>query len=311
MKYLFFAFLMASTPLCFAQNISIKQLKKDVYFLAADDLKGRGTGSEGNNLAANYIAKKFKSLKLKPLGKDHSYFQNFTATVRKVKVVDSLRPAKNIIGFLDNGAAKTIIIGAHYDHLGEGKQGSSKDSLGYGKIHNGADDNASGVAGMLALASYYTKNKIKENYNFLFIAFGAEELGLLGSRYYIENALIPMNDVECMINYDMIGRYNVQIGLSVIGFGTAKEWPEIFDQSKTPLKYNKKYGGKGGSDQTYFYLAGKPVLFFHTEGHEDYHMPTDDAHKVNYTDLKHIVQLTAQVINKVLLYPQLHFQKSE
>ena len=91
---------MASTPLCFAQNISIKQLKKDVYFLAADDLKGRGTGSEGNNLAANYIAKKFKSLKLKPLGKDHSYFQNFTATVRKVKVVDSLRPAKNIIGFL-------------------------------------------------------------------------------------------------------------------------------------------------------------------------------------------------------------------
>ena len=294
-----------------AQNIDMKQMKKDVYFLADDRLKGRGTGSEGNKKAANYIAHQFKKLKLKPLIQGNSYYQLFTATVRKVKVADSVRPTQNLIGYLDNGAAKTIIIGAHYDHLGEGKQGSSKDSLGWGKIHNGADDNASGVAGMLALAKYYSKNKIKEPYNFIFIAFGAEELGLLGSKHFIENPTIPMNDIEFMVNYDMIGRYNPEVGLSVIGFGTAKEWPIIFDQIPVSLQYNKKYGGKGGSDQTYFYLAGKPVLFFHTEGHEDYHKPTDDAEKVNYTDLKKIVQLTANVIDKAIQYPQLHFQKSE
>src|SRR5690606_34508611 len=126
------------------------------------------------------------------------YRQAFTANITRVKNPHPERQAENIIGFLDNGAKYTIVIGAHYDHLGQGEIGGSKDSLGVGKIHNGADDNASGVAGLLELARHYTSNKIKEPYNILFIGFCAEELGLLGSKYFTENPTIPLSDIHWM-----------------------------------------------------------------------------------------------------------------
>ena len=123
MKYILAFFFIISVQV-FSQEINEKLLKKHVYHLADDNLKGRGTGSKENTKAAKYIAKEFKKLNLKPLG-NNGFYQNFTAKVKKVVVNDSLREAKNIIGFLDNKANKTIVIGAHYDHLGEGKQGSS------------------------------------------------------------------------------------------------------------------------------------------------------------------------------------------
>src|SRR5690606_36266600 len=110
----------------------------------------------------------------------------------RVTVKDSIRRANNLLGFLDNGAPYTIVIGAHYDHLGLGMQGGSKDPEPAGKIHNGADDNASGVAGLLELARYFSENNQTEPYNFLFIAFAAEELGLLGSRYFVEHPTLPL-----------------------------------------------------------------------------------------------------------------------
>src|SRR5699024_11986167 len=110
----------------------------------------------------------------------------------RVKVHHCLRPSKNGIGFLENPAEYTIVIGAPYDHLGTGRDGGSHDSTRLGEIHNGADDNASGVAGMIELARHYTTNDITESFNMLFIAFGAEELGLLGSKHFIEHPTAPL-----------------------------------------------------------------------------------------------------------------------
>lgn len=124
MKYLIALLFLVVGLTSYAQEIETKNLEMHVYFLANDKMKGRGTGSKQNLKAAKYIEKQFKKYKLKPLG-EKGYFQEFNARVWKVKVPDSIRTARNVIGFLDNNASKTIFIGAHYDHLGEGKQGSS------------------------------------------------------------------------------------------------------------------------------------------------------------------------------------------
>lgn len=277
-------------------QITEESLKKHIEFLASDKMKGRETGSKQNARAADYIEKAFKSYGLQPKG-EVGYRQSFEAKVRKIVVQDSIRKAENIIGFLDNGAEKTIVVGAHYDHLGHGTVGGSRDTANIGKIHNGADDNASGVAGLLELAKYYSQNNIKESFNFLFIAFGAEEWGLIGSKYFTKNPTIPLKTIHWMLNMDMIGRYNPEDGLAIIGYGTSSEFPGIFEKVSTNLKYNKGNDGSGGSDQTSFYKKDIPVLFFHTGGHEDYHKSTDDAHKINYTSLKAILKLEIQVID--------------
>ncbi|RYF55460.1 MAG: M28 family peptidase, partial [Cytophagaceae bacterium] len=140
-------FLLLSNALC-GQKPSPKRITRHINYLASDKMKGRGTGSAENQKAAAYVVKHFKKAGLKPLG-SAGFYQAFTAKVRRVVVPDSLRPAANVIGFLDNQAPYTIVIGAHYDHLGEGRQGSSLAKQSAGQIHNGADDNASGVAGLL------------------------------------------------------------------------------------------------------------------------------------------------------------------
>ena len=184
-------------------------------------MKGRGTGSRENEKAAQYIIKQFRKLGLTPQGTS-GYRQPFTAKVRRVVVPDSLRQTNNVLGFLDNGAPYTIVIGAHFDHLGLGRQGSSKAPQPEGQIHNGADDNASGVAGLLELARYFSQNATKEPYNFLFIAFGAEELGLQGSRYFVNNPTLPLEKINFMTNMDMIGRYNPDRGVGIGGYGTSR-----------------------------------------------------------------------------------------
>lgn len=295
-----------------AQEIELDRLKSHVYFLADDKMKGRGTGSKQTEKAAKYIRKEFKKYGLAPMGTD-GYYQDFKAKVRRVVVPDSIRSARNVIGFLDNKAEKTIVIGAHYDHLGEGKQGSSRDSSSYGVIHNGADDNASGVAGLLELARVYTQNNIKEPVNFLFIAFGAEELGLVGSRYFAANPTLSLESIHFMLNMDMIGRFNPENGVSIIGFGTSPEFENIFsriDRSKH-VKHYTGYEGRGGSDQTSFYEKDIPVLFFHTGGHDDYHKPTDDPEKVDYVSLKGILELEKDIIEGSYSIKKMNFRSTD
>lgn len=298
-------FCCAGFPLS-AQNIEIKKLKKHIYFLADDKLQGRATGSAELEKAAKYIEKEFKKYKLKPLG-TQGFRQPFEAKVRRVTVADSIRKAENIIGFLDNGAPYTIVIGAHYDHLGLGNFGGTREPAHIGQIHNGADDNASGVAGLLELARYYSSNKVKEKYNLLFIAFSAEELGLIGSKYWTEHPTLPLDNIHWMLNMDMIGRYNPETGLAVIGYGTSSKFPTIFENISTPIKINKSRDGNGGSDQTSFYRKHIPVLFFHTGGHDDYHKATDDADKINYEALKAILELEIKVLDNSMMQEKMDF----
>lgn len=298
---LFTARIQAQVVLPDAQNIS-----KHIQYLASDKMKGRGTGSKENTKAARYVAKKFKQYGLKPLGTE-GYYQPFTAKVRRIVVPDSLRPAKNVIGFLDNGAENTIVVGAHFDHLGMGRQGSSKAEKPEGMIHNGADDNASGVAGLLELARYFSKNNIKEPCNFLFISFGAEELGLQGSRHFTNNPTLPLSKINFMTNMDMIGRYNAERGVGIGGYGTSDKWPEIFSRVKSSTKFFTDRAGSGGSDHGSFYAKQIPVLFFHTGGHDDYHKPGDDPEKIDTASEAGILNIEIQLIEQAMKLPKLKF----
>ncbi len=309
MKIASILFFMAFSMFCFGQNaeVSEKNIKKNIYFLSSDKMKGRQTGSKQIEKTARFIEKQFKKMGLQPLG-NIGFRQHFTAKVKRVVVSDSLRKASNIIGFLDNGAEKTIVIGAHYDHIGFGELGNSKDDKSnIGKIHNGADDNASGVAGLLELARVYSQNGIKEKHNILFIAFCAEELGLLGSKYFVENPTLPLQNILWMLNMDMIGRYSKENKLAVIGYGTSAEFKKVFENVKTNLSLNLSKDGRGGSDQTSFYDKKIPVLFFHTGGHLDYHKHTDDANKINYNALVSILEIEQKTINASMKLEKMDF----
>lgn len=297
------------TGLSFTANaqISVKHLKENIHYLASDKMQGRQTGSRQLKKAGKFIIKKFKKIGLTPLGTE-GYRQPFVAKVTRVKVSDSLRKAENIIGFLDNNADKTIVIGAHYDHIGHGELGNSRDEKqNIGKIHNGADDNASGVAGLIALARHYASNNIKERYNLLFIAFSAEELGLLGSEYFVSHPTLPLNNIHWMLNMDMIGRYNPQNGVAVIGYGTSPGFKQVFEGVTAEVKYNLSKDGRGGSDQTSFYDKDIPVLFFHTGGHPNYHKHGDDPEKINYKALKAILELEIKAIDNSMKIEHMDF----
>lgn len=286
-------------------QFSEPQLKKHISYLAADKMKGRETGSRQVMKAANYIEKEFKSYGLKPLG-THGFRQEFIAKITRVTVKDSVRLAENVIGFLDNEAEKTIVIGAHYDHIGHGKM-SSHDTLNIGKIHNGADDNASGVGGMLELARILSGNSEKEKFNFLFIAFGAEELGLLGSKHFAEKPTIPLEKIHWMLNFDMIGRYQKENGLAIIGHGTSSKFPGITEGIQSDIHFFTSKDGNGGSDQTSFYRKNIPVLFFHTGGHPDYHGSGDDEEKIEYKALNSILKIALEVIENSMKVEEMDF----
>lgn len=289
-----------------AQIIEEDRLVKHVQFLASDALEGRGTGTKGERKAGNYIAKQFKKLGLKPYAGAKSYHQSFTA--RKGSAGDVT--TNNILGFLDNKQAYTIIIGAHYDHLGKGDQGGSLTENADGKIHNGADDNASGVASLLELARYYSSNPKQENYNFLFVAFSGEELGLLGSKFVAEK--LKSEDINVMINLDMIGRYREDKGLTIGGIGSStalEKWgPEL--GMCMELSFHLDSSGVGPSDHASFYLKDIPVLFLFTGAHEDYHKPEDDAHKLNYKGIKLISNYVIQLVSHLDELPKIDFKKT-
>jgi hypothetical protein len=283
----------------FGQRFQTAQIRKHIEFLASDDLEGRGTASLGEVRAANYIAAAFKEIGLKPAG-TKGYFQPFEVSFAIEGEGHDLT-GRNVVGFLDNGAPKTIVIGAHYDHLGKGFQGSSLSPDSKNKIHNGADDNASGTAGVLELARYFAGNNVREKHNFLFITFSGEELGLIGSKHFVEKPTMPLTSLSAMINMDMIGRLDEQKGIIVSGWGTSKVWgkliPDLAKQQK--LKYTVDSSGVGASDHTSFYLKNIPVVQFFTGGHGDYHKISDDPDKINYEGEARILNLISDLLTNL------------
>ena len=289
-------------------------LKKDVYFLAADDLGGRAIGTTGEQKAAEYLAQKFEKLGLTPMGTD-GFFQEFTVSKPSNPHEEAVIgtdgagvTGRNVVAFLDKKADKTIVIGAHFDHLGMGGQGSLH--RGDSAIHNGADDNASGTAALLALAKIFKYETLKSN--ILFIAFSGEENGLWGSNYFVKNPTVDLKTVNYMINMDMVGRLNPEKSLAVHGVGTSPSFPSVLDPiNSDSLKLVPSESGVGPSDHTSFYLQDLPVLHFFTGQHADYHKPSDDADKINYEGLVQVIRYISRMIAGLDAEPKLAFTKTK
>ena len=308
-------FLMILTS-CKNNSTKAITIKEDIAVLASDAYEGRETGTKGEQEAAEYISKRFKDLGLEPKG-TNGFFQTFSfkpktdphSEVSYVAMAeDSTITGTNILGFINNNAEQTIIIGAHYDHLGFGSEGS----LYRGKekaIHNGADDNASGVAVMLDLISKL-KNTNKNN-NYLFMAFSGEEMGLLGSNYFVKNPTIDIKKANYMINMDMVGRLKADSTLAVYGVGTSPRFKQSLMANNTRFKLIEKESGVGPSDHTSFYLSDIPVLHFFTGQHEDYHKPGDDSDKLNYEGMEAISNYIFDVISDLDKAGKLQFRKTK
>jgi hypothetical protein len=222
---------------------------------------------------------------------------------------DKKRTGHNVIGYLYNGAPHTIIIGAHYDHLGYGED---HNSLGMGKpeIHNGADDNASGTAVVLELAKILKNSKLKNN-NYLFICFSGEELGLLGSKYFTEHPTVPLEAVNYMMICDMVGRLNDSTpAITIGGYGTSPEWSKILPQKTQSLNVKFDSSGIGPGDHTSFYLKNIPVLFFFTGMNPDYHKPTDDVDKINFVGELRVIQYIGNILKETNNNEKLVFSKT-
>ncbi len=206
----------------------------------------------------------------------------------------------NIAAYIDNHAPITVVLGAHYDHLGYGEDGNSLYRGKEKQIHNGADDNASGTAALLQLASWIKKGKLK-HYNYLFINFSGEELGLFGSKAFVKDQTgIDSTHIAYMVNMDMVGRLNDSThSLTVGGIGTSPIWGKYITKNNPDFRIGYDSSGVGPSDHTSFYNAGIPVLFFFTGSHSDYHKPTDDADKINYPGEALVMHYIYDVVKKM------------
>jgi aminopeptidase YwaD len=236
---------------------------------------------------------------------------NATAQI-KIDLAKRTVDAYNVIGILEGTDPQlkdeAIIIGAHYDHLGRGGSGSL--AANSSDIHFGADDNASGTSAVLELAREFAKAK-KNKRTMIFMAFGGEEEGLLGSKHYVNNPVWPLEKTVAMINLDMVGRLN-ENKLTIGGIGTASEWSEaikrrndiMFDGAsgyEVAQKFNLQLNedGFGPSDHSSFYGKKIPVLFFFTGTHTDYHKPSDTFEKINYDGLTKITNYVGEIVKAV------------
>lgn len=281
-------------------NACPDRLKSDIGFLASDKLKGRGSGSKEEKKAAKYIAARFQKLGLKPVEKDYLLPFSFKTPKNPHSTATEgtpTRTAYNVAAKLDNGAKLTVVLGAHYDHLGLGHDHNSLEANPEGKIHNGADDNASGTAGILELARYFSQNNIQEPFNIIFVCFSAEELGLIGSKKFCELPVIQPDNINFMFNLDMVGRLNEHTrSLMIYGVGTSPHWIPLIQNISNTFSIKTDSSGIGPSDHTSFYLKKIPVLFFFTGQHSDYHKPSDDVEKVNFSGEKDVLEFIIQII---------------
>lgn len=242
------------------------------------------------------------------------YFKDPSATI-DIKFTTALsekkRTGHNVVGYIDNGAATTVVLGAHFDHLGYGEDGNSRNTSTERIIHNGADDNASGTAALIELAKKLKQSKANNN-NYLFIAFSGEELGLYGSKYFTENPTIDLKTANYMINMDMVGRLSDSTkSITIGGYGTSPAWSSVISVAPgNSIAVKIDSSGTGPSDHTSFYRKDIPVLFYFTGLHTDYHKPSDDADKINYNGIASILQHITGLIESLNSSSKLAFLKT-
>ena len=280
-----------------AQQIKMPKLGKDltskeiVEYLASDALQGRLGGTKGDTLASDFIYAQMKKLGLNPVKQEF--------TVKRGNVVTF-----NVYGKVEGSTGKYIVIGAHYDHLGLGGKEIGSRRPDTVAVHNGADDNASGIAGVLHLAKHYAKEKNLEH-GFIFVAFGAEERGIVGSKHFAEN--IDPKKVVAMVNFDMIGNLRNN-AITLGGTGTAKEMDDIIywaeKENWNALKITRSAQGHGPSDHTSFYAKNIPVFYITTGATEDYHTPDDDSYKIKFGGIDSVANFVKCLVNQIQKYPQ-------
>ncbi len=229
-------------------------------------------------------------------------FENCEAEI-STEVLEVHKTGRNVGAVIkaENGSNEYLVIGAHYDHLGYGRIGSlyrGKDK----KIHNGADDNASGTTGVIELAEKFASMRDKLKRNIIFLNFSGEELGLLGSNYFVNNSPVPLKNIVAMINMDMIGRLDSTNQLTIFGTGTSSNWKDLLnDKNKYGLSLTFNDDGYGPSDHSSFYSKEIPSLHFFTGTHADYHRPSDDTEKINEEGekiiLNYIFDVALSIVN--------------
>ncbi|MFM9944912.1 MAG: M28 family peptidase [Bacteroidia bacterium] len=216
--------------------------------------------------------------------------------IMKANIFSIAATGHNVIAYQNNNAKYTVIIGAHHDHLGRGEIKGSREPQS-NDIHNGADDNASGTSALIELSKLLKSKKYKK-FNYLYIAFSGEEMGLIGSKYFVENPTIDLKNVTCMINMDMVGR--LKETLLIYGTGTSPYWKEaipILKQDSLAIHHIKtSESGIGSSDHTSFYLQGIPSLHFFTGQHDEYHKPSDDIGLLNLNGEVKVIQKIIQLV---------------
>jgi hypothetical protein len=221
----------------------------------------------------------------------------------------------NVLGILPGRSDSTIVIGAHYDHLGYGGPGSGSRYLGVEHlIHNGADDNGSGTSALLELAKHFGSRAGHMEHSVLFCAFSGEEKGLLGSSTFVKGPTVSLDSIRMMINMDMIGRLqNQDKGLAIFGTGTSEEFASFFDTlTNGNIKMTSKESGTGPSDHTSFYNREIPVLGFFTGAHQDYHKPEDDVEGIDADGILSVANLVTSIVNHFDTLPgNLTFQKTK
>ena len=282
---------LADLPPVFSQQA----LRDHVMYLASPELKGRGLGSEGLAAAARYVADKFKAYGLAPGGDGGTYFQKFT-----VAKGEDGQPHEvvNIIGVLTGARGdwkdQSAMLCAHVDHLGLGWPDVHKGDEG--KVHPGADDNASGVAVLLEMARALASGD-KPPRTIIFAAFTGEEAGRLGSKYYAEHPLFPLSKMEGVINLDTVGRLGTQ-KLTALGTGTAVEWQHIFRGASfvTGVESRNVPDSIESSDQVSFIEKGVPAVQIFTAAHADYHRTTDTPDKIDVAGLAKVATFVKEGI---------------
>jgi hypothetical protein len=277
-----------------------QRILTNLRYLADDAREGRGVGTAGLDSAAVYVAARFRQAGLQPAGSD-GFFQPFTIDPSAPAVAHSGlggAAVRNVIGMIPGRgslAGQAVVLGAHYDHLGLGGPGSlDPDSVGV--VHNGADDNASGTVALIQTARMLGWRSATDMRTIIFVAFTAEELGLIGSDHYVKHPAVADDSTYAMLNFDMVGRIR-ENKLITGGTGSAEELQQLLDSVNTGYGFNLSpmEDPWGRSDHSSFYAVGIPVIHFLTDTHEDYHRTTDDWDKINIPGIERISMYAADL----------------
>ena len=290
-------------------------IRRDIAYLASDRLEGRLTGTPGNDSAAAYIARRYSALRLTPAFP--GYLQRFEARPAQDVHLGRTepRPTQNVVAIIRGRdpvlREEYVVIGAHFDHLGRSADFAT-DPQAKDAIRNGADDNASGTAAVMELARLLKAHAPKRS--LLFVNFSGEELGLLGSSWFVEHSPVPLSSIGTMLNFDMVGRLRDD-KLVVYGTSSAMELEAVLDSANAlpgaHFRLTSMGDGFGPSDQTSFYAKDIPVLHFFTDMHEDYHAATDDVEKINAGGEARVIGLALNIVRMIADRPgRLTLQKS-